>query len=491
MKPTRFPLATDLLSRTNSTAKDARIVNGYVDDTGGNKYVVKRPGTALFYSPTTPSVGNGMYVFNNTVYFGMGATLYSLDYVGNATVKGTAGALGGLSSIAGTAIAGFIAGTLATGTNSGQLYFTSTATMPYLFFHNKVKGFTCNITANTTAQVSSVNFPPNQTPALPLVPGAVYTNNTVFVMTKTGRIYSSAIEDPTTWGALDYVSMTSEPELAVCLAKSVNYVVAFGTNYTEFFYYAGNPTGSPLAVNLSAKLEIGCANAESVVSLPSSLVYIGTSKESGKGVYIMSGLVPQKVSTKAVENFLNLDPLTSVKAFCTTIAGHTFYVLSLSQSNVTLVYDLNTKLWGQWSNLTGGVELSYEVGNFVSASGEGYLQSMGTGYIAKITPNSYTDEGSNIPFRIVTPIIEGMTNNLKFFQSLEVIGDKVVGSLNIRHSDDDYTTWSSYRQVDTNASRPVIRQLGSARRRSYEFYDEENKPLRILGVDALLREGTF
>ena len=491
MKPTRFPLATDLLSRTNSTAKDARIVNGYVDSTGGNSYVVKRPGTAVFYTPTAASAGNGMYVFNNIVYFGMGASLYSLDYIGNATVKGTAGALAGLSSIAGTAVAGFLAGVLSTGTDSGQLYFTSTATMPYLFLHNRVKGFTYNITSNALVQVSNVNFPPNQTPSLPVVPGTVYTNNTVFVMTKTGRIYSSAIEDPTTWGALDYVSMTSEPELAVCLAKSVNYVVAFGTNYTEFFYYAGNSTGSPLAVNLSAKVEIGCANAESVVSLPSSLVFVGTSKESGKGVYIMSGLVPQKVSTKAIENFLNLDSMTSVKAFCTTIAGHTFYVLSLSNSNITLAYDFVTKIWSQWSNLTAGVETSYEVGNFVSANGEGYLQSMSSGYIAKITPNSYTDEGTNIPFRIVTPIVEGTTNNLKFFNSLEIICDRVVGSLNVRHSDDDYTTWSSYRQVDTNASRPVLRQLGSARRRAFEIYDEENKAVRILASDVLMREGTF
>jgi len=343
----------------------------------------------------------------------------------------------------------------------------------------------------TLAQITDLDFPTNQIPKCNLVPGTVYMNNTVFVMTTDGRIYNSAVEDPTSWGALDYISLVSEPDKAVTLSKTNNYLVAFSKNYTEFFYYNGAPTGSPLAVNLSAKLEIGCDASDSVVKFPNKIMFVGTSKEAGRSVYMLNGTSYQAVSTKAIETYLNIDVMTNVSAFAIGIAGHDFYVLTLKNSNITLVYDLITGQWAEWSSLINGVEQFFETDDYVADGSTTYLQNSAEGYIAKLDYNTFTDEGLPIPFRVVSPIFEGTGNNIKFFQSMEVIGDRVSGTLQIRHTDDDYQTWSSYRTVNLNQSRPIIRQLGSARRRAYEFYDEEAKPLRILGVDILLREGTF
>jgi hypothetical protein len=432
-----------------------------------------------------------MYVINGTIYTAIGASLYKLTYDGTSTLLGTSGSLGGLTSIAGTAVAGFTAGNLATSVSSGLCYFTHTATMPYLFFHNLISAFTYNVSTSTLAQVSDVDFPTNQTPKRNLVPGAVYMNNTVFVMTQDGRIYNSAIEDPTTWGALDYISLTSEPERAVAITKTNNYLVAFGESYTEFFYYSGNATGSPLNVNLSLKLEIGCGSADSIVKFPNQICFVGGAKEAGRSVYVMRGGVPTPVSTKAIETYINNDPLTNVSAFAIGISGHDFYVLTLPASNVTLVYDLLTGEWSEWSSLVNGVEQYFELDNFVAIGATSYLQNAATGYLVTMTGTVNTDEGIAIPFRIVTPRWEGETNNTKFFQSLEILADRVVGTLNVRHSDDDYATWSQYRSVDLSVSRPIIRQLGSARRRAFEFYDQEDKPLRILAADVLVREGTF
>ena len=51
--------------------------------------------------------------------------------------------------------------------------------------------------------------------------------------------------------------------------------------------------------------------------------------------------------------------------------------------------------------------------------------------------------------------------------------------MNIRSSNDDYKTWSAYRTVNLNASRPQIYQTGQARRRAWEFLCTENQPLRL------------
>lgn len=491
MNPIRFPLATDLQSRTNSTAKDAKIVNGYVEVVGDKHYVLKRPGTVVVHTPAAPIAGNGMTTLGDILYAVFGSSFYEITYAGNAVLRGTANVFGGISSVAGIAVAHFTAGNITTSTSSGKMYFSPTATMPYLFMHNLIHGWTFNASTLAVNPITNLNFPTLQTPARVLVPGTVYTNNTTFVMTRDGRIYNSAIEDPTSWNALDYITMTSEPSLAVAIARTVNYVVAFGSNFTEFFYYAGNPTGSPLAVNLSAKLEMGCANANSIVNLPSALAFIGNTKQAGRSVYIMTNLQPKKVSTKAVEAYLNGDPMTNVRGFTLGISGHTFYGLTLPDSNVTLMYDLETGLWQTWSSFTNGVEQYYELSEFVPIGSTSYSQNPTTGYIVKVDLALHTDEGTAIPFRIVTPRFEGTTNNLKFFQSMEIIADKVVGTLSVRYTDDDYTTWSQYRTVNLNEDRPVLRQLGSSRRRAYEYYDAENKPLRILGTDVLLREGLF
>lgn len=492
MKPTRFNFVADKQNRTNDSSKDSRIVNGYVEAVGERQYVVKRPGLSAWFTPPTPASGNGLYVFNNNFYAGVGSSLYQIDYAGTATLLGISGFLGGLIAIAGSAVAGFTAGATGTNLSSGKLYFTSTPST-VLAFHNRVHAWVYTTATATLAPIIDANFPTAQTPARQVVPGFIYMNNTFFVMTTDGRIYNSAIDDPTTWGALDFVTLTSEPDQPVALNKNNNYLIAFSRNYTEFYYYSGEPTGSPISPNLPAKLEIGCAAADSIVKFPNKLVFIGTDKTAGRSVYLLNGTSPQQISTKAIETYINNDTLTNISSFAVGISGHDFYVLNLPTSNVSLVYDLTTGLWSEWSSIVNGVEQRFELDHFAANGATTYLQNGDQGYIVKMDTGTtiYTDEGTLIPFRIVTPRFEGDANTLKFFQSIELITDKVVGTLKVRHSDDDYQTWSSYRTVDLNVNRPVIRQLGAARRRAFEVYDEENKPLRILGADVLMREGTF
>ena len=55
-----------------------------------------------------------------------------------------------------------------------------------------------------------------------------------------------------------------------------------------------------------------------------------------------------------MERVLNLSDLSTVYAFGVKIAGHSFYVLTLVDLNISLAYDLTTKTWGTWSSLTAG-----------------------------------------------------------------------------------------------------------------------------------------
>ena len=51
--------------------------------------------------------------------------------------------------------------------------------------------------------------------------------------------------------------------------------------------------------------------------------------------------------------------------------------------------------------------------------------------------------------------------------------------MKIRHTDDDYQTWSNYRTVDLSKPRAQLYQSGAARRRAWEFLITDPVPVRL------------
>lgn len=181
------------------------------------------------------------------------------------------------------------------------------------------------------------------------VRGIVYLDGTYYVMTPGGFIHGSEINDPFTWSALNVISVQSEPDLGVALFRQLNLIVAFGEYSTEFFYDAGNPTGSPLLPYSSSFLEIGCAVAESVAQAENTTYFMGKAKQKGRGIYVLTGTTPQYLSNPFIDRILNDDDLVDVKSYFIRIAGHGFYILTLTTSQITLVYDVTTQMWSKWT----------------------------------------------------------------------------------------------------------------------------------------------
>ena len=197
------------------------------------------------------------------------------------------------------------------------------------------------------------------------VRGAVYLNGRLYVMEPDGTIWNSAEDDFTSWAGTDFIVAEFEADGGVCLAKQGEYVIALGQFTTEAFYDAGNPTGSPLDPVGSAVMLIGCAHANSVAQVETSLVWVaqqkgqGSTFHKGRFVAFMKGYgAYDRISTPDVERVLDADAFTEVYADILTIAGHVFYVLTLVDTDITLVYDFRTQLWYQWSLLTQGSAVS-------------------------------------------------------------------------------------------------------------------------------------
>lgn len=181
------------------------------------------------------------------------------------------------------------------------------------------------------------------------VRGIVYLNGTYYVMTPAGSVYGSNINDPLTWSALNVIQCQAEPDGGVCLARQLNLIVAYNAYSTEFFYDAGNPVGSPLLPYSSSFIELGCASGASVASAENTIYFIGVSKQKGRGLYRLNGTNPEYVSTPFIDRLLNSDNLVDITAHCIRIGGHTFYILYLPTTGITLVYDSTSKEWAKWT----------------------------------------------------------------------------------------------------------------------------------------------
>jgi len=390
------------------------------------------------------------------------------------------------------------------------------------------------------------------------VRGIVWLDGTFYVMDANATIYGSDLNAATTWSALNFITAEIEPGAGVALQKSQNYVIALKEWSTEFFYDAGNATGSPLSPVENGFNLIGCASGDSVANVDGTVFWLSQTRQKGRGVYMMNGLEHIQISTPDVERILNLSTLATVYSFGVKISGHTFYVLTLVDQNVTLVYDATTKLWATWSSLTAASPVSVSsltlsgttvtavtatahgmsdgdpvniagatpagyngifVTTYISATSFSYETTSGLaaatgtitatpytetyfkyvtyinalskdlvqhetdGTLCELTEAAYQDVGIPVNVLIRTGKLDGGTVNLKRFAAAEIIGNKVSANAYIRHSGDDYVTYTTYRKVDLNQTRSVIRRLGADRRRSFDIRHLDNSSLQISELD--------
>ncbi len=457
--PPRLPLVVTTSNRNASFTKDARLVNCYIEtDEGGELWIYKRPGYRIFYA-SAPSVGQGCYFWQGDFY-----------HIANGTISRNGVTFGPLLNIPG-----------------GTYHFSETlGANPRLVFSNGQQAYATNgITVSAALHSIDVDFPATT------VKGIVYLNGATYVMNRQNEIWGSAInsvDQPGNWSAINFINAQSEPDPGVFLAKQLVYLVAFNQWSTEIFFDAGNPTGSPLGPVQGSKISFGCGAAGSVQQIDDKLFWISSTRSASVQISMLDQLNHQVISTKSIDRLVQSSNLQNVQSLQLKINGHNFYVLTLRDINLTLVYDIRENLWHQWTDFNGNyfpfLCYGYAAGN------RHLIQHESNGDIYEVDTDFYADVGDDgttlVPIMsdIYTPGFDANTRRKKQLSAMEFIGDQTTGSrLYVRSSDDDYQTWSNFREVDLSYKRPRLVNCGTFRRRAYQFRHRSNTPFRLQAVE--------
>ena len=474
MATLRIPLTQPIESRNGTFAKDSYSSNCFFETRDQKREFVKRPGLVsvkqiVSVTPPAYTPSQGLIEFNNKLIAVINNTVYQINPSSSFAVTNL--------------------GT--TSTSTSQSYFAKTFLDANLFFHNKVTGYLLNQAGSFVATATL--------PTAPYVPGVVALNNYIFLGTTTNRIYNCDVGDATTWNSLNYISFEQTSDTLVGIVRHLNYLVAFGNSSTQFFYDVANATGSPLGVATSYSSEVGCVNGDSIVATSNTVLWVGSGKSYGRAVYIMDGVSPVKISTANIDRHLTADGLSEVSAYCYTINGHSLYILTLYTTNQTLVYDINEKMWYTWTQYSiqssnqanpGTYQESYfRPAFYAEVLNVPYILDDDTATLYTLGVDTYQDNGQAIYCRTVTDILDNGTTKRKFYGRLEILGDKVAGTMQVRHTGDDYNTWSNYRSIDLNASRSEVYLSGADRRRAWEFLCSSNVALRLDTAEIDFRIG--
>jgi len=177
-----------------------------------------------------------------------------------------------------------------------------------------------------------------------------------FVLDRNSRsIQWSALEDFSTWDALDVFQPSwSSDNVSFIAALSTN-LYCVGTQNSEVLYLTGDLT--VVAPVPGVLMGTGCIARQSAAVINDTLFFLTQNKLGGGELVVLKGYQPQSLTTYpinlAIQRYSGLthsDPTVTIEAsigFGMQLYGHVLYWLLIPNETqeTTLVFDLNEHLW--------------------------------------------------------------------------------------------------------------------------------------------------
>jgi hypothetical protein len=309
----------------------------------------------------------------------------------------------------------------------------------------------------------------------------------------------------------------------------------------EFFYNAGNATGSVLSPRQDVSYNTGCVAGNGFFTSGDIIAFVGIETGGTLGLYTIENFRLQKKSGMSIDDYLSNSGLVQTEQVILSMSlvnDHYLVYVSAADSGVdgsgdptwdiqrTLVFDNTLKVWCNFEfngKDIGGFPV-IDTADRVQGSSRAVTMMMVSGEICEFTsviePQDQTGEGNyflvddsylvdtsdyiadgtpfantNISMSITLPEFDGGISPSKFCHALWVVGRLLkdggdLSTMDISWSDDHYTTFSTPRTLATTMDRKLTR-LGNFNRRAHKIDYSGADSLRIEALELDIRGSKY
>lgn len=271
------------------------------------------------------------------------------------------------------------------------------------------------------------------------------------------RCWFSAIENGSSWDALDFFARSTASDRVVAMVCADNRIWLFGSETSEAYEDVGD-ADNPFQPIKGSLFQIGIAAAWSLSVGANTLRWLGRSTRGGAVVYRLDGYSGTRISTHAIERILGqATTLSDAEGLTYEQDGHLFYCLSCpsaGEAGVTLVVDeIEQQAWHRraWWNPALGREEVWRVRGHAYVGVLHVVLSRDSGTVWALDLETYTDDGQLFRARRRAPYL-GAEATMAFVDRFELGVEQGVGltsgqgvdpQIELRLSKDRAKTWFS------------------------------------------------
>lgn len=319
-----LPFSSPYYSIGKEECQNFYVENSISDASKVPYYYVSIPGLKIFVPKTSSKVCRGMFRTSNDRLFAVfGNLVQEILITGERVLRGTLTSYSGPVSMA---------------DNTYQLCLVD-GEFGYIFDFAKT----------TFTKIDPETFPNGATRVVCIDSYFIanYPNSNKYVWSK--------LNDGTIWDPLDFATKEGQPDNIVSLEAHKNLLWVFGSWSTEIHYDTGDTATQVWQRYQSAIIDVGCQAPFSVARIEDNIFWVGSDKSGNIAIWSNDGMLPKKISTRGIEQLINANVGTAgvgnAIGFTYSQAGHVFYVIQFTNSNLTLCYDVVTGAWHRRSSI--------------------------------------------------------------------------------------------------------------------------------------------
>ena len=364
--------------------------------------------------------------------------------------------------------------------NAGQVCFNSSYTN---------KAYVLDTNTDTLTQITD--------PAFYGSPRVDYLDGYgVFVKPNSQQFYISALNDFSSFDALDFASDEADPDNLVTFIVDHRELILFGERTTTVWFNNGS-ADFPLSRRDGAEMEAGCAAALSVAKLDNTVFFLGRNVYGHGLVYRLNQYVPQIVSNRGIEQMINtFSRIDDAIAYAYQKNGHSFYVLTFPTANKTLVYDASI----QDPDMAWSVRETYSLGRdratcHAFAFNKHLVGDYSSGKIFELDEDTHLDGGLPIVWSRTSAHIVSDYKRIRHkevvlnFQTGVGLEDGTDPLIYLTYSDDGGHSYITPREaslgvIGQRKNRVMFSRLGQSRDRVYKVFG--SAPVKTVFISGFI-----